>query len=86
VSLRLYVAGRSPNSVRAMNNLSRICAEQLGDAYELEVVDVLRQPLRALLEGVVLTPTLVRVAPTPAIQLLGDLSDEPAVRAALGAR
>ena len=84
VRLRLYVAGRSPNSVRATHNLARLCAACLEDDYDLEVVNVLAEPLRALEDGILLTPTLVRLAPGPRVHVVGDLSDEATVRAALG--
>lgn len=83
VELRLYVAGEAPNSVRALANLQALLAGHEG-AYRLEVVDVLESPLRALTDGILLTPTLVKSAPAPAWKLVGDLSDTGRVRAALG--
>ena len=81
--LRLYVAGNAPNSVRAQANLKTLCASLTG-AIELEVVDVLDSPLRALTDGIMLTPTLVKLAPAPVLKLVGDLSDTLRVRTALG--
>lgn len=79
--LRLYVAGDSPNSVRSMANLKEICGQR---QVRVEVVDVFQEPLRPLLDGVLVTPTLVRVSPGPPRKILGDLSDTRAVVAALG--
>ncbi|MDX2169109.1 MAG: circadian clock KaiB family protein [Deltaproteobacteria bacterium] len=85
LSLRLYVAGRLVNSTRAIENLKRLCAQHLdGGRYQLEVVDVLHEPLRAVADQVLVTPTLVRLAPAPRIELVGDLSDPQVVLAALG--
>jgi circadian clock protein KaiB len=82
--LRLYVAGRLPCSIEAEANLDRLCAEQDGDRPGVEIVDVLLEPERALSDGIIVTPTLVRVAPLPAVQILGALSNLRLVRAALG--
>jgi circadian clock protein KaiB len=83
ITLRLYVAGNAPNSVRARANLSALC-EVLAQPYTLEVVDVLVAPLRAFTDGILLTPTLVKLAPPPSSRMVGDLSDTARVRAALG--
>ncbi len=84
--LRLYVAGRAPNSVLALTNLrALLAAGQLEDgALELEVVDVLKDPGRALEEGVLVSPTLVRLSPLPVVRIVGSLNDRETVRLALG--
>ena len=82
--LRLYVAGRLPCSMEAETNLGLLCAEQDGDRPRVEIVDVLLEPERALSDGIIVTPTLVRLAPLPAVQILGALSNLRLVRAALG--
>ena len=82
--LRLYVAGSSPHSVEALANLRTICADQPGSPPGLEVVDALQEPERALRDGIVVTPTLVRLAPGPELRIFGTLSDPGRVRAALG--
>ena len=82
--LRLYVAGRLPCSVEAEANLGLLCAEQNGDRPTVDIVDVLLEPERALSDGIIVTPTLVRLAPLPAVQILGALSNLGLVRAALG--
>ncbi len=75
---RLYVAGGTSNSVQAIANLKAICAEHLAGRYELEIVDVLREPARALADGILMTPTLVKVAPGPTARIVGTLSQAQA--------
>jgi circadian clock protein KaiB len=84
VVMRLYIAGKAPNSVKAIANLEAICRRYLEDGYRLEIVDVCEHPLRALQDGVVVTPTLAKVSPTPISNVVGNLSDTGAVLAALG--
>ena len=86
VVLRLYVAGGAPNSMRAIANLEAICAEYLKDGHKLEVVDVLENPKRAMAEGVLVTPSLAKLAPLPAAQVVGNLNDRNKVLLALGLR
>jgi circadian clock protein KaiB len=84
VSFRLYVAGERPNSDLARANLRKICAE-LGDPKPLvEIVDVSREAERAMKDGIVVTPTLVRISPKPVLTFLGSLADLAQVRAVLG--
>lgn len=75
VRLRLYVAGNAPNSVRAIANARAICAEHFPSRHELEIVDLLEDPRRALADGIVVTPTLLKVAPPPVLRLIGNLAD-----------
>lgn len=84
LTLRLYVAGRLANSVRASGNIRQLCERCVPRRFELEIVDVLQEPLRALADEVLVTPTLLRLAPTPRVQVVGDLSDAAVVLAALG--
>ncbi len=82
--LRLYIAGEGPNSKLALANL-RDLLEAHGPAdYELEVIDCLREPLRALRDGVLVTPTLLRLSPGPTQTIVGTLSRTRSVLAALG--
>ena len=77
--LRLYVTGQSPNSARALANLESICQELMGcGQYELEVVDILLDPLRAVNDQIIVTPTLVKL-PLPSVQIVGDLSERDKV-------
>jgi circadian clock protein KaiB len=84
VVLRLYIVGGAPNSVQAIANLEAICQEYLKDNYKLEVVDILEQPRRALTEGVLVTPSLAKLSPRPAANVVGNLSDKNKVVLALG--
>jgi len=84
VTLRLYVAGKAPNSVKAIANLQAICRQYLKDEYRLEIVDVCEHPRRALDDGIVVTPTLAKVSPGPGANVIGNLSDTGSVLAALG--
>ena len=81
---KLYVAGDAPNSVQARANLAALCRTYLPDRHEIEIVDVFRHPRRALVEGIFMTPTLVRVTPTPGCRVVGTLSQTQTVLAALG--
>jgi circadian clock protein KaiB len=81
---RLYVAGDAPNSALAVANLAAICREHLPDRHHIEVVDVFREPKRALAEGIFMTPTLVKLAPSPAQRIVGTLSQTQPVLQALG--
>lgn len=83
---RLYVAGDSPNSTQALANLNALCRAHLPDRHEIEIVDVFRQPRRALADGILMTPTLLKLAPAPLRTLVGTLSQTQAVLLALGLR
>ena len=84
VVMRLYIAGTAPNSVKAIANLQAICGRYLKDSYKLEIVDVCEYPRRALADGVLVTPSLTKVSPAPASNVIGNLSDTSSVLAALG--
>jgi len=73
--LRLYVAGTSPRSLRAIRNARQVCDENLNGRYELEVVDVFQQPKLAKDEQIVAVPTLIKRLPPPIRRFIGDLSD-----------
>jgi len=81
--LRLYVVGNAPNSMRAIANVKAICDEYFAAAHELEIVDLLRSPQRALADGILVTPTLVRLMPLPVQRVVGNLSDTAKVLLAL---
>lgn len=82
--LRLYVAGRAPNSVRAIASVEAICALHFSAAHELEIVDMLEQPERALADGIIATPTLLKLRPQPVRRMIGDLSDTSLLLRTLG--
>jgi circadian clock protein KaiB len=73
--LRLFVAGSSPISVRAINNLKVILEEHLKDRYELEIIDVYQQPLLVQSEQITAVPVLIKKEPGPRRLLVGDMSD-----------
>jgi circadian clock protein KaiB len=72
---RLYVAGDAENSQAAVANLRRVCDRFLPGDHEVEVIDVLVEPLRSLADGVLMTPMLIKVAPLPLRKIVGSLSD-----------
>jgi circadian clock protein KaiB len=84
VVLRLYIADNAPNSARAIANLAAICKAHLGDRFELEIIDVLEYPQRALADGVLVTPSLTKISPAPSAKIVGNLSDTGSVLHALG--
>jgi circadian clock protein KaiB len=75
VRLRLYVAGDSPNSVTALANVRRVLRAHTEHEVTLEVIDVVRDPLRGVRDGVLITPMLVRAEPPPERRVLGSLRD-----------
>ena len=81
--MRLYVAGHAPNSVRAVANVRAICDEHFASGHELEIVDLLEHPKRALADGIIVTPTLLKLAPSPVQRVIGSLSDTNQVLLAL---
>ena len=81
---RLYLASGAPNSVRALANLYAICRKHFPESHRIELIDVLKEPLRALAEAILVTPTLVKISPEPELQIIGNLSDEEEVLRALG--
>jgi circadian clock protein KaiB len=74
-NLRLYVAGQSPKSVSAVNNLKRLCEHYLPGQYTIEVIDLLKNPRLAQVDQILAIPTLVRKLPEPMKRVIGDLSD-----------
>lgn len=83
VRLRLYVSGNAPNSLRAIANSRAICSGS--SSYELEVVDMLDDPQGAVEDGIIVSPTLLRLSPLPVVRVIGDLSDTERVLQTLGA-
>lgn len=84
--LRLYVAGQSPRSVRALENLRKVCDEHLAGRYRVEVIDLLVNPALARGDEIVAVPTLVRKLPAPIRKIIGDLSDTDRVLVGLQIR
>ncbi len=73
--LRLYIAGMTKKSMMAVENIKRICVEELQDCYELEVIDITQQPNRIKEEDLIATPTLIKKLPLPIRKFIGDMSD-----------
>src|SRR6202789_912256 len=84
VVMVLYITDSGPNSLRAVANLEAICKEHLQDNFRLEIIDVLEYPLRALADGIVVTPSLAKLSPLPTATVVGNLSDRSGVLRALG--
>jgi circadian clock protein KaiB len=81
---RLYIAGDAPNSLLAVANLNAICREHLPQRHTIEVVDVILDPKRALTDGILLTPTLVKLRPAPIRNIVGSLGHTQTVLHVLG--
>jgi circadian clock protein KaiB len=73
--LKLYVAGASPKSLKAFENLRRLCEEHLAGRYQIEIVDLVKRPMLARVDDIVAIPTVVRSLPAPMRKVIGDLSD-----------
>lgn len=85
-NLRLYVAGQTERSVRAFDNLKKLCEEHLAGKYHIEVIDLLRDPMLARGDQIVALPTLVRKLPQPVRKIIGDLSNTERVLVGLDLR
>jgi len=72
--LRLYVAGLNNKSLRAIENLKKICEEHLQGRYGLEVIDIYQQPVLAQGEQIIAVPTLIKQLPPPLRRFIGDMS------------
>jgi circadian clock protein KaiB len=74
--LKLYITGMTPRSQEALRNIKRILHENLGDNYELEIIDIYQQPSLAKDDQIIAVPTLIKKLPAPIRRLIGDLSQE----------
>ena len=81
--LKLYVAGNTPNSVRALTTLRNILEQDFQGVYALKVIDVLKNPQLAEEDKILATPTLSKVLPPPVRKIIGDLSDREKVLSGL---
>ena len=77
--LKLYVAGNTPNSMRALNTLREILESEFKGVYALKVIDVLKSPQLAEEDKILATPTLSKILPQPVRRIIGDLSDREKV-------
>lgn len=81
---RLYVIGNATNSLQAIDNLMKLCETYLPDQHEIEIVDIVTDPERALAEAIYMTPTLVSVSPYPGHRIVGTLSNTEPILQILG--
>ncbi len=84
--LRLYIAGQTPKSLRAFANLKNLCETHLAGSYEIEVIDLIKNPKLGAGDQILAIPTLVRRLPEPVRKIIGDLSDEHRVLVGLDLR
>ncbi|MCE8423417.1 MAG: circadian clock KaiB family protein [Candidatus Methanoperedens sp.] len=84
--LRLYVAGQTPKSMVAFANLKKLCEEHLAGKYEIEVIDLVKNPQLARGDQILAIPTLVRRLPQPLKKIIGDLSNSERVLVGLDIR
>jgi len=84
--LRLYVAGQTPKSMEAFENLKRISEEHLRGRYKIEVIDLVKNPRLAKDDQILAIPTLVRKLPEPLKKIIGDLSNTERVLVGLDIR
>jgi len=84
--LKLYVAGMTPNSRRAITNIKKICDEYMEGRYELEILDIYQQPVLAAGEQIIAAPTLIKELPLPLHKFIGDLSNKDKVLVGLDLR
>ena len=84
--LKLYVAGHTPRSIKALENLEKICQEHMPGQYRIEVIDVVQTPQLARGDQIIAVPTLVRRLPEPVRKIIGDLSNTEKVLVGLDLR
>jgi len=84
--LRLYVTGMTPKSIRAVENVRKICEEHLQGRYDLEVIDIYQQPTLARGEQIIAAPTLIKKLPLPLRKIIGDMSSTERVLLGLDLR
>ncbi len=84
--LRLYVAGINPRSSAAIRSINEICEKHLRDRYDLEIIDIYKQPTLAKGEQIIAAPTLIKKLPIPLRRFIGDLSDQERILVGLDLR
>lgn len=82
--LRLYVTGSTPRSLRAISNLKRFCEENFPNDYELEVIDIYKNPKAAREADIIAAPTLIKKLPVPLRRFVGDLSNKQKLLVGMG--
>lgn len=78
-NLRLYVAGQTPKSIAAIANLKKLCDQHLSGRYEIEIIDLMKNPALAQRHQIIAIPTLIRQLPEPLKRIIGDLSNSEKV-------
>ena len=81
---RLYVADDAENSAQAVTNLTAFCQSHLPGRHEIEIVDVFQEPKRSLADGILMTPTLIKLCPLPVRKIIGTLSQPRVLLQVLG--
>lgn len=84
--LRLYVAGMTSQSSRAIQNITRLCEENLKDRYDLQIIDIYQQPTLAAGEQIIAAPTLIKKLPLPLRRFIGNLADREKILVGLDLR
>ncbi|HJU62848.1 MAG TPA: circadian clock KaiB family protein [Candidatus Binatia bacterium] len=84
--LRLYIAGTTSKSIRAVANIKEICESSLKNRYDLEVIDIYQQPVLLKGEQIIAAPTLVKQLPLPLRKFIGDMSDTERILVGLDLR
>lgn len=84
--LRLYIAGTTSKSIRAVANIKEICETSLKNRYDLEVIDIYQQPVLAKGEQIIAAPTLVKQLPLPLRKFIGDMTDTERILVGLDLR
>ncbi len=82
--LQLYVSGMSPKSMEAIENIKRLCEEHLTDIFELDIIDIYKNPEKLSGQHIVFSPSLIKQLPLPKKVLIGTFSDTDKVIKALG--
>ena len=84
--LRLYVAGTTPRSSAAIRSITEICEQHLKNRYDLEIIDIYKQPTLAKGEQIIAAPTLIKKLPQPLRRLIGNLTDKERILVGLDLR
>jgi len=84
MQLRIYVVDDSRSSTKAIQNLETLLEDKFSGRYSLEIIDVLAEPELAEVDGILATPTVIKVAPEPQRRIIGSLGDREKVLAGLG--
>ena len=84
--LRLYVAGMSPKSIQAIENIKKLCEENMPGRYQLDIIDIYQQPIFAKEGQIVAAPTLIKELPPPISKMVGDMSNKERVLVGLDLR